>query len=351
MPHDPSLPYLTLSHHCFLALRNPDPKHGHGIAHHQTILRSSHVGGSLGFTTLSKATRSCSNQTVNIQPRNAMDQTNAELVDLSLFSESPTREYHFIFPTVPRRTAPELPWTQLPRVEGPPVRRIPANKPLPPLPDRMLRPRMCRTTDDGTDLCILTRLRRCRTDGHRCPIQTRQQIHQASDINLTVLAPRARPASPLVWLEDEEMWLIANHAPTEPYYIPPFRSLPIQSPRPTYYPPGSRSPIPDMQRSRSVPDRERFSPMFAEAMQTVPFEDFESGAQVEPLDSPPPLYRMASDSETESSWRQSFHSAISGVSPMTADPSSGVVDSTWEGVARHWACVAARVARPASAMH
>lgn len=293
-------------------------------------------------------------QIADIQPSIAMDQTNPELVDLSLFDESPTREHQFILPTVPRRTAPELPWTQLPRVEGTPIRRVPANKPLPPLPEAegRSRPRKCRTTcDDGTDRCILTRLKRCRTDGHCYPLQPRHQLDHASDVNLTVLAPRARPASPMVWLENEEMWLVMNHAPTEPYYIPPFRSRSIQSPRPTYYPPGSRSPIPDMQRSRSLPDQERLSPMFAEAMQTVPFEDFESGADVEPPDSPPPLYQMARDSEYEISWRESFHSATGGVSPMTAEPGSGAVDSVWEGVARHWACVAGRVARPASAMH
>lgn len=284
-----------------------------------------------------------------------MDETNAGLVDLSLFAESPTREYQIILPTVPRRTAPELPWTQLPRVEGTPVRRIPANKPLPPLPERRSRPRKCRTTDDGTGRCILTRLKRCRTDGHCYSLQSGHQLNHTPDTNLTILAPRPRPASPMIWLEDEGIWLVVDHAPTEPYYIPPFRSRPIQSPRPTYYPPGSRSPIPDFQRSRSLPDQERFSPIFAEAMQTVPFEDFESGADVEPPDSPqnlpPPLYQMARESEYEISWRESFHSATSGVSPMTAEPSSGVADSTWEGVARHWACIAGRVARPVSAMH
>ena len=264
-----------------------------------------------------------------------MDQTNAELVDLSLFAESPTREYHFILPTAARRTAPELPWTHLPRVEDTLVRQVPANKPLPPLSERRSCPRKCRSTCDGTNRCILMRLKRRRTDDQCYPLQPRHQLNHAPNANSTIIAPRARPASPMVWLEEAEMWLVVDHAPTEPYYIPPFRSRPIQSPYPTYVPPGSRSPIPDFRRSRSVPDQERLSPVFAEAMQTVPFEDFESGVDVEPADSPVPLYRMARDSEYEISWRESFHSAISGVSPMTLEPSGDVVNPTWEGVATH----------------
>ncbi|KAA6407097.1 MAG: hypothetical protein FRX48_09163 [Lasallia pustulata] len=132
----------------------------------------------------------------------------------------------------------------------------------------------------------------------------------------------------MVWLEEAETWLMMDYAPTEPYYILPFRSRQIQSPHPTYVPPGSRSPIPDFRRSRSVPDQERLSPAFAEAMQTVPFEDFESEVDVEPPDSPPPLYQMARDSEYEVTWRESFHSAISGVSPMTLEPSGYVVNPT-----------------------
>ena len=280
-----------------------------------------------------------------------MDDANDELVDLSLFAESPTREHLFFSPTIPRRTAPELPWTQLPSADYTPGRRIPANKPLPPIPEKRSCTRKCKSTCDDTNRCILTRLKRCRTDGHCHLLQPRHQVISAPEFNLTVLPQRARPGSSMVWLEDEEVWLVVDNEPTEPYYIPPFRSRPIQTPSPTYYPPGSRSPIPDIHRFRSLPDQERLSPMFAEAMQTVPFEHFESEADADPPPSPPPLYQMERDSDYEMSWRESFHSALSGVSPITAEPSSGIFNPDWEGVARHWARLAGKVARPASALH
>ena len=295
------------------------------------------------------------------------------LVDLSLFATSPADDRHFNVdnePAIPSRER-QRPQFSTSRQPGYPLPRSYTMKPLPPLPRR----RLCKTRGssnrpDFSSRCILTRMRRHRVDDHvfgrACTLQQRRNGNTSEMPQLTLTLPQssreppARSASAMIWMPDEQMWLIGDELARRAYtdhtdYIsanaenmsyssrPNYpRSEPSPGPY-TYYdltPPDSpESPVVNQFRSllvepRERRDEERLSPMFQEAIQTVPMSETRSL-------SPSPSYRSEQNT-SEYSRQGSFHSAIEFLAGGPTRPIRQE-QKTWDGLAR-------RVARSNSAL-
>lgn len=276
--------------------------------------------------------------------------TAGELVDLSLFAESPTSDWRFTSSDMPSNhsnagtstynhppprddshsqgysgsTLPmdvffpqqthvefDLPPARYEQCgrryydppEDPVVRPLPRSyelKPLPALPPKKLcKPRPSRTRNEATSKCILNRLRKTKSEdrlcGRRCTLQQRRTASSTPQLTLTVLDSNRetrRPAPEMVWLPDEQMWLVIDQHPRDlnqsaPQYLSqPTRSQPspsiysIREATPPLTPDGPQprnpfideeglSPIQSQFRSLIV-DAERRSPLFQEAVQTIP---------------------------------------------------------------------------------
>lgn len=164
---------------------------------------------------------------------------NDELVDLSLFAVSPTGDSHFAVSDSPsplRQTSRSAYTENTLRTYAENTLRshnyyLPRSctmKPLPPLPSRRLGGRRgpFPDTHDPQSCCILRRIRRPRPDDspfnphHTIP--QRRNIPPPPQLTLSVPEPstqqRARShtsPSPMVWLPDEQMWLISDEAHPE----------------------------------------------------------------------------------------------------------------------------------------
>ena len=303
------------------------------------------------------------------------------LVDLSLFATSPTDDRHFVVDDLPptdrifRARTGGLASMQY----GYPLPRCYTMKPLPPLPPRKLcsRRRGSGRGPDFTSRCILTRMKRQRADddsfGRGATIQQRRSGPTTATPQLTLTLPRsssqptARTSSAMIWMPDEQMWLIAeeitgqNHGNannfdlsaweenTLDYYQRPDYPRSEPSPGPyTYYdltPPDS--PVLSQFRSLLVEprDEEMLSPLFQEAVQTVPMTD------------PTSLYSRAFDDrerereqerqqsrDSERSRQESFHSAIEFLAEGPTRPHYR--DRDYGG----WSNQARKMARPSSAL-
>ncbi|KAL8829380.1 MAG: hypothetical protein Q9191_002045 [Dirinaria sp. TL-2023a] len=272
------------------------------------------------------------------------------LVDLSLFAESPTSDWRFTTSDVPSyhsnidtgahsrlprrndfysqgytssRSPPDVflpPRTHVnfdfppgrddhfgrgyyDPPEDPVIRPLPRSyelKPLPALPPKKLcKPRPVRTRNDASSRCILNRLKKTKSEeclrGRRCTLQQRRKASSTPQLTLTVVdsaRETRRPAPEMVWLPDEQMWLVTDSRPREPnqsapqYWAPPIHpepspsvySLPEATPPLTPDGPQQRNPLidedglsPIQSQFRSlIIDAERRSPLFQEAMQTIP---------------------------------------------------------------------------------
>ena len=324
-----------------------------------------------------------------------------ELVDLSLFAESPTRDHHFSVRQISRqvRFDEALP---APRYRS---RTIPAdytNKPLPPLPSRRLRSRPRPSASRGCEPeCILKRIQRIGSNDSSTsqPSALLQRRNPLSPPALTLSVPSSRPwnrnpASAMVWMPDEQMWLItgeeqqepigqaANQAayPSPPAYTP--RAAPRSEPLPNIPPPFDLTPplTPVQYQLQSLiqpprrRDDERLSPLFQEAMNSVPMMDQEQyfppslsidttlGAQnasfSQHLRPQSTLERSASDVSPQSTPRHSAPtrsaSAGSRISHSRSDSSEsrGYRSSTSGDLtqpansAKRWAGLAKRIAKP-----
>ena len=184
-------------------------------------------------------------------------------------------------------------------------RREVAMNPLPALP----RTRTCQqVADDGSE-CILKRIKRTATD-QAIPspgsLLQRRNANATPQLTLSVPHESPRPQNsnnnrnrnkplPMVWMPDEQMWLIVgepeqrtSHAaraayPTPPAYTPQSFARSEPSSRVTsrwdLTPP--QTPIQSQLQSLLQPrDEERLSPLFQEAMNSVPMTDH--------FDLPPP---------------------------------------------------------------
>ena len=181
-------------------------------------------------------------------------------------------------------------------------RREVAMKPLPALP----RTRICQQVADDGSQCILKRIKRTGTDqAMPSPGSLLQRRNANAPPQLTLSVPHESPQPqnsnsdrnppPMVWMPDEQMWLIVGETeqrtstaaqaayPTPPAYTPRVTARSEPSSRVTSQwdltPP--QTPIQSQLQSLLQPrDEERLSPLFQEAMNSVPMTDH--------FDLPPP---------------------------------------------------------------
>ncbi|KAI4177081.1 MAG: hypothetical protein LQ343_000563 [Gyalolechia ehrenbergii] len=183
-------------------------------------------------------------------------------------------------------------------------------KPLPPLPRRKYCPkRGSGRGRDFTSRCILTRMKKQRVDdgtfGQGATIQQRRSGPTATAPPLILTLPPStrqpttRAASAMIWMPDEQMWLTAeqitgrnhdtNHDTTNNFDLSAYdentfhyherpnypRSEPSPGPYMYYDITPPESPVLSQFRSLLVEprDEERLSPLFQEAVQTVPMSD------------------------------------------------------------------------------
>ncbi|MCJ1351515.1 MAG: hypothetical protein MMC33_001499 [Icmadophila ericetorum] len=252
-----------------------------------------------------------------------------ELVDLSLFSDDPRDIYNYHIQEIPpyrgardessayQQSQPyrgpsnylgdrhRNDWTLHYQEYYQPVPlalglRPPSNKPLPPLPSRTLCERRM-VVRRGEPRCILQRIRRVKTDNPpRKPTGSIQQRRNAPSVpqlsvsvpqvSLSVPEPRReqgdgpRRASPMVWLPDEQMWLIVEPEEYEAYQA---YAREQETPPPAYMsprsvrsaPPSSRpeseqlSPVRSQFRTLMARRPEHHTPTLQEAMYGVPMYD------------------------------------------------------------------------------
>lgn len=335
---------------------------------------------------------------------------NAGLVDLSLFAESPTNDHSFSVSHVARQqlynNLPQL--YQHPRYRSHTVPSDYANKPLPPLPHRRLRPRPRVSTSrccDGDSRCILKRIQRIggndQSAGQRDTLLQRR--NPLSPPALTLSVPQScpwngNPAAAMIWMPDEQMWLIEGEGQGDNTNLPAYQTA---YPSPPSYAPRAvtrSEPSPSLPRADDLTppltpiqyqfqsliqppntrDEERFSPLFQEAMNSVPMIDPEElllpsltiNTNVNPERDPPAqalrpqslLQRSVSDVSSQSTSRPSAPvrsaSACSRISHVRSDSSDSrsfysamSVDLTQPAISSdRWAGLAKRIARPESAM-
>ncbi|KAL9116547.1 MAG: hypothetical protein Q9187_006927 [Circinaria calcarea] len=297
------------------------------------------------------------------------------LVDLSLFAVSPTPNNHqFTVPEIPAyRRGPndtlahpghhdepldypryyaEIPLPGYQRAVHRPVPRVSINKPLPPLPQRTLCGRKIaqRRDDANAPRCILSRIKRARTAPQATlytpTIQQRRNLTSAPHLTLSVSQPhrdrdRGGPALPMVWMPDEQMWLIAQDEGFETRHSSSFESRSTHN----YIPPRSArseselSPVRSQFRTLMERQPERREAIFQEAIHGVTMFDYDD------LDDPfpQPEFRVEHDWQSETS---SWHTAESGVSALSEDPANYLRPFEWEGVAME----IQRIQRPSSAL-
>lgn len=271
--------------------------------------------------------------------------THEELVDLSLFAESPTSDWRFpasdLSPNYTNydqsvnQSFPSPRWgLQLQRCTGTnlptefycPQQRIihtpqPQNtchtryhdpaeqrmfqplprsytlKPLPPLPPKKLcKPRTSKARSEMQSRCILQRLKKARSADlkteRRGSLQQRRNLQSTPQLTLNVPSASRHRAPEMVWLPDDQIWLVMDEhergrAPSPPQYsAPSFRPQPSPS---IYSYPDTTPPLtPDVSQARNpfinadglspiqsqfrslIIDEERRSPLFQEATSTVP---------------------------------------------------------------------------------
>ncbi|KAL8689219.1 MAG: hypothetical protein Q9218_005058 [Villophora microphyllina] len=335
------------------------------------------------------------------------------LVDLSLFATSPTDDHHFAVddlaidvPSDRERIFRSRPGDFASAQYDHPVPRCYTMKPLPPLPPRKLcRARGSGGRTDFTSRCILTRMKRAREGDHAfargVTIQQRRSgPRTATAPQLTLSLPSTttpahprRSASAMIWMPDEQMWLTADeitdqwphhplqHRSTDPthqsaytentfsYYQPDYpRSEPSPGPYAYYDLTPPESPVMSQLRTLLVEprDEERLSPLFQEAVQTVPMMDMASLYSqhlYEPYEpEPEPESDRGESRDSERSRQESFHSAIDFLAegptrPYYRESSHSAIDFLAEGPTRPyyrdhsgWSSQARNIARSHSAM-
>lgn len=353
-----------------------------------------------------------------------------ELVDLSLFATSPTFDRHFTLPDVPGQQHSIQPDAHALRNFSRPLPRDYSLKPLPPLPRRRMCPTARCTTPKRCDIeshCILNKIKRVRSN-EQAPtqnvnlLQRRNMTSPTPQLGLSAyqensLLQRRNPTSPapqltlsapqsnsrslstasaMVWMPEEQMWLIAgevqrdvisSHEPNAapPAYTPAYapRNFTRSEPSPTIRSQHDLTPpmtpiqvqlerLLEQQRQEPPPqapsilrDEERLSPLFQEAMNSVPmvdpadlahsslFSDPERNERPCTADSPTlrPKYSAAMDprSRSLSVDSQSAHSRNISSSTRSFHSAVGDFDNDANSATLSWTGLARKIARPASA--
>lgn len=352
-----------------------------------------------------------------------------ELVDLSLFATSPTFDRQSALPELPGQQHDAQPDAHPPRNFSRPLPRDYSSKPLPPLPRRRMcptprcpRPKRC----DIESHCIINKIRRVRSN-EQAPTQNTNILPQRNLTSptpqlgfsayqentllqrrnptspapqLTLSAPQSNSrslstASAMVWMPEEQMWLIAgevqrdvisSHEPhaAPPAYTPAYtpRNFTRSEPSPTIRsqhdltPPMTpvqvqlerlleqgREPLP--QPPSILRDEERFSPLFQEAMNSVPMmdpadlsspclsSDLAGKERTHTANSPAlrPQNSTAVDLRSRSLSVDSQPGHSRNISSSTSSFHSAVenLDNDANSATRSWTSLARKIARPASA--
>ena len=220
-----------------------------------------------------------------------------QLVDLSLFSLSPADDRHFAV------YDPESndDHSRQQGNHGRPIQRNLTSKPWTRCPQRKFcaGASIARAADEDSP-CILARIRRTVTPptNNRDRDNTLLQRRNPSSVpRLTLSVPQSSPrhrhtASAMTWMPDEQMWLIQNEMPRDvlaaqtaypppPAYSPPrnppldrSRSVPTSSIPPLFDLTPPLTPIQaQLQTLIQRPGEDRVSPLFQEAMNSVPMTD------------------------------------------------------------------------------
>ena len=257
------------------------------------------------------------------------------LVDLSLFTRSPTDDRHLaasscsnILPppsdipanafAEPARTTPEF---DAPRSDQDRRRAEYLSKPLPPLPPTTICRGVSVPSNFPSQLTrIWSHMKRKRTDESPTSngenlLRRRNVASSPPQLTLSVPPPASNnrsAVSEMIWMSEEQMWLVLPHArqdrrlrstecPTPPVYSSP-RSYTRSEPTPSVRSPANvtppMSPVQSQLQSLMIQprDEERLSPLFQEAMNSVPMEDtfdppppptYEGTVQGKPLPSSP----------------------------------------------------------------
>lgn len=284
---------------------------------------------------------------------------NEGLVDLSLFDASPTNDHRFDIPEIPpfRRTQEGRSWSangyeafQQPEQTA----TLHTMKPLPPLPRRICvgfgpDPRRV----GGSSRCILSRMRRSRSDNlTERPIYQRNTLRQRRNVHpipqLTLSEPQqhwdeGRAASPMVWMPDEQMWLVVDEDGFAAYQSTVYDSIVLSAPSAYAGPSSARSEPYHIERNRdSSPIRSQFltliqrresadesSPLFQEAIHGVDWREYS-----EPYSNEPPSFRVERDWRSSSSSRELLQSAVGGVNPRTSHAFCPWTTSQWGDLGR-----------------
>ena len=352
-----------------------------------------------------------------------------ELVDLSLFATSPTFDRYVTLPNVPGQQHNVQPDAYLLTNISRPLPRDYSSKPLPPLPRRRWSTPRCPTPRrcNIESHCIINKIKRARSH-EQAPTQNPDLIqrrnltsptpqlgfsaYQENTLlqrrNLTSAAPQLTLSAPqsnsrslstasaMVWMPEEQMWLITSEVQRdvisshEPDAAPPVytsactsRHFTRSEPSPTIRSQDDLTPpmtpvqiqlerLLEQQRREPLPqppsilrDEERFSPLFQEAMNSVPMVDPadltppslfsnptvkerpstadspalrpQSPTALDPRSRSRSVGSQAAHSRNVSSSTRSFHTAVED---FNNDENSG---------ARSWNGMAMKIARPASA--
>ena len=273
------------------------------------------------------------------------------LVDLSLFATSPADDRHFAV----LNETPEQAYRSQREFSCPPSRRA-ALKPLPAAPmGRLCKRSAIKGRHDANSRCILERIKRMRADDQaRATSPTIQQRRSATTtplLTLSVPAPcrdttatpqvdlsgppqvarygrDSRP--PVVWMPDEQMWLIRTereqdvnhyfwglHGPSNQPVHRYTRSEPSPDSN-THFDLSPLTPV----RSQflnliETSDQGRLTSLFQEAVQTVPLTDISLAATLASAPPSPPSppapnrEREEASEPDDTSEYQSYHTASS----------------------------------------
>ena len=271
-----------------------------------------------------------------------MDQ---DLVDLSLFDDFPAASRHNTIQQRPafQRLINEA--SQAGDYQGLHLGypRSCTMKPLPPLPRKIVCAiRLDPRPGHGGSRCILSRIQRARLGGHAPPstpspntLQQRRNTHPVPQLILSAPQPApvpmvqpeepSRPACPMIWLPDAQMWMMINdndlvtYIPPEYYSPPPYqRQYARSEPSPNLRPQSEYSPV--RTQFRTLIERrdedERLSPLFQEAIHSVSMHEYDYANE-------PPTFQVERDWQSQySTTRESWHTATSGVSAASTDIST-----------------------------
>lgn len=280
------------------------------------------------------------------------------LVDLSLFDASPNDDHRFNVPEIPafHRSNEERPLFGpshgAPRQTG----TFRTMKPLPPLPRRIcigVGPDPRRV--GGPSRCILARMRRSRSDnleerpfGQRNTLRQRRNVQPIPQLTLSEPQQQWReglPASPMVWMPHEQMWLVVNEDGFAAYQSDAYEAVVYSAPPGYDGPPSARSePSHEQTSPEHSPIRSQFltliqrreiaedemSPLFQEAIHGIDWRDC---SEPDPLNGPATFY-VERDWRSSTSSRELLQSAVGNINPRTSHAFCPGTTFQWEELGR-----------------